>query len=170
MTTRILPRCVLLLALASASCHSEPVMVGPLQPAEVEQRIPSWKNDDELDAGAVRGLQSVPPGAEVTVYLGTWCPDSREQVPRLWRAVAAAGAVPFTISYLGVDESKSAPGLDRAAVDLRYTPTVVVKRGGQEVGRIVEKTRDPIERELWLLLDGQKTGVVTTRTDLGPPE
>jgi thiol-disulfide isomerase/thioredoxin len=158
----------LLFALASASCHSDPAMVGPLQPGEVQQRLPSWKSEAEPDAEAVRGLRDVAPGAEVVVILGTWCPDSRREVPRLWRAIDAAGEVSFAVSYLGVDESKSAPGFDEAAVDLRYTPTVLVKRDGREVGRIVEKTREPIERELWQLLAGKKSGVVTTRTDLGP--
>lgn len=37
------------------------------------------------------------------------------------------------------------------------------------VGRNVESTTAPIERGLWLLLQGSKSGLVTARTDLAAP-
>lgn len=144
------------------------VMVGPLERSEVQQRLPEWTSDAELDDEAVRGLASVTPGAEVTVIFGTWCSDSRRDVPRLWRAFDAAGALPFSVKFFGLDRAKTAPGFDKSGNDLQYVPTIVVKREGREVGRIVESTREPIERELWMLLQGKKNGLITARTDLGP--
>ena len=144
------------------------VMVGPLERSEVQQRLPEWTSDAELDVEAVRGLASVTPGAEVTVIFGTWCSDSRRDVPRLWRAFDAAGALPFSVKFFGLDRAKTAPGFDKSGNDLQYVPTIVVKREGREVGRIVESTREPIERELWMLLQGKKNGLITARTDLGP--
>ena len=49
-----------------------------------------------------------------------------------------------------------------------YLPTFIVRRGGREVGRIVETSPHGIERDLLALLTGKATGVLTTRTDLVP--
>lgn len=145
------------------------MLVGAVERGDVERQVPGWISDVEIDGEAAAKLASVPPGAEVTVIFGTWCGDSRREVPRLWRALdAAGGSLPFTVKLIGVDTQKTAPGLDKAALDLRYVPTVIVVRDGREVGRIVESAPNPIERELLALLDGSKTGLITARTDLGP--
>jgi thiol-disulfide isomerase/thioredoxin len=140
------------------------VMVGPLEREAVQRELPHWVSDAELDADAVKRLASVPPGAEVVIYFGTWCGDSRREVPRLWKAFDAAGALPFSVTLHGVDEEKTAP----PEIDLRYVPTFIVRRDGVEVGRIVESAPEGVERELVHLLEGTKKGLVTARTDLGP--
>ncbi|MCY1005465.1 thioredoxin family protein [Nannocystis pusilla] len=149
--------------------QAPPVLVGPLERAQVEREVPGWISDAEIDREAAAKLASVPPGAEVTVIFGTWCGDSRREVPRLWRALDAAGPdLPFALKYVGLDRQKTAPGFDKEGLDLRYVPTVIVVRDGREVGRIVESAPNGIERELLALLDGSKSGLVTGRTDLGP--
>lgn len=173
------------LALAAVTCGPAPskpetaapatedqapvIMIGPLQRSDVEAKLPQWKSDAALDPEAVKGLSTVPPGAEVTIVFGTWCGDSHREVPRLWRAFDAAGELPFTVTHIGLDDDKTAPGFDKAGTDLRYVPTIIIKRDGAEVGRIVESTTAPIERELWQLLQGTKSGLVTARTDLAAP-
>ena len=153
----------------SSQDQAPPVLVGPLERAQVEREVPGWISEAEIDREAAAKLASVPPGAEVTVIFGTWCGDSRREVPRLWRALDAAGPdLPFTLKYVGLDRQKTAPGFDKEGLDLRYVPTVIVVRGGREVGRIVESAPNGIERELLALLDGSKSGLVTGRTDLGP--
>lgn len=140
------------------------VMVGPLEREAVQRELTHWVSDAELDAEAVKGLASVPPGAEVVIYFGTWCGDSRREVPRLWRAFDEAGPLPFTVALHGVDTNKTAP----PEVGLLYVPTIIVRRDGVEVGRIVESAPAGVERELLHLLEGTKTGLITARTDLGP--
>lgn len=153
----------------SSQDQAPPVLVGPLERAQVEREVPGWVSEAEIDREAAAKLASVPPGAEVTVIFGTWCGDSRREVPRLWRALDAAGPdLPFTLKYVGLDRQKTAPGFDKEGLDLRYVPTVIVVRDGREVGRIVESAPNGIERELLALLDGSKSGLVTGRTDLGP--
>jgi hypothetical protein len=89
-------------------------------------------------------------------------------VPRLWRALdEVGGLVPFEIEYLAVDRDKAEPADLVAAYDLRYVPTFVVRRGGEEVGRIVESSPNGVEVDLLALLTGEAAGVVTGRDDLG---
>lgn len=138
----------------------------------IEEAHPEWvaaEAESTPDAAASQALASVPPGAEVTVFLGTWCGDSRREVPRLWKALDLAGAeAPFTIHYIGVDREKKEPSAPVTNNDIRYVPTFIVQREGREVGRIVEESPNGIEKDLLALLNGQARGLISTRTDLAP--
>lgn len=148
----------------------EGVLVGPVTREAVEGASAEWVQAEveaQPDAEAAHALAGVEPGAEVEVFLGTWCSDSRREVPRLWKAIdAAGGSVPFQIRYVGVDHDKKEPAGALADNGIRYLPTFIVRRGGHEVGRIVETSPHGIERDLLALLSGQAKGVLTTREDL----
>jgi hypothetical protein len=154
---------------------TEEVLVGETTRAQIEA-APEWASaeaESQPDLQASTALASVPPGAEVTIFLGTWCGDSRREVPRLWKALDIAGSrgvdVPFAIHYIGVDRQKKEPSAAVTDNDIRYVPTFIVTREGREVGRIVEESPHGIEKDLLALLTGQAQGLITTRTDLMSP-
>ncbi len=138
--------------------------LGPLEREALEARHPDWRrarDEASPDGQVARGLRAAPPGAEVVVYLGVWCPDSRREVPRLWKAFdQAGGALPFSVAYVGVDRQKRDPAGAAEAAGVRYVPTVVVRRAGHEVGRIVESAPEGFERALLDLLLGARSGVL----------
>lgn len=148
--------------------------VGPVTREQIEEADPSWvKAQVEVtpDAESARALASVEPGAEVTVFLGTWCEDSRREVPRFWRALdEAGGTVPFEVRHIGVDRAKKEPAELVTGSDVRYVPTFIVSRGGHEEGRIVESSPRGIERDLLALLKGEQKGMVTNSEDLKPKD
>ncbi len=165
---------LMLTALAGAAAppaQEEAVAVGPVTRETVEA-APEWVQaevDAKPDPEAAKALAAVEPGAEVTVFLGTWCSDSRREVPRFWKALdTAGGGVPFQIRYIAVDRQKKEPAGDLAQEGVRYLPTFIVRRGGQEVGRVVETSPKGIESDLLALLTGRAHGVLSTRTDLAP--
>ncbi|MEA2603506.1 MAG: hypothetical protein QOF89_4498 [Acidobacteriota bacterium] len=151
----------------------EAVLVGPATREQIEGASPEWVQaevDSHPDAEAAKSLTAIEPGAEVTVFLGTWCSDSRREVPRLWRAIdAAGGAVPFKISYVAVDRQKQEPAGPVTESGIHYVPTFIVHRDGREVGRIVEDAPHGIEHDLLDLLTGKAHGVISTRQDVASP-
>lgn len=155
----------------SAAPAEAAVPVGAVTREQIEEAAPEWvaaEVEAAPDEAAARALAAVPPGAEVKVFLGTWCGDSRREVPRLWKAIdLAGGAVSFEISYVGVDRDKKDPGGEVGPADVRYVPTFIVRRDGREVGRIVESAPGGVERDLLSLLDGSALGLITGRDDLG---
>lgn len=159
-------------ATAPAAAPEEPVLTGEVTREQVEEFVPDWVQEEvaaQPEAAAVQGLAAVAPGAEVTVYLGTWCSDSKRELARLWRALdEAGGAVPFALRYVAVGRDKEEPAALTGGADLRYVPTFVVARGGREVGRIVESAPNGIERDLLALLEGSASGTVSGREDLQP--
>jgi hypothetical protein len=144
-------------------------LVGVTTRAEIEARVPAWRDAAaaaDIEEETARELASVPPGAEIDVFLGTWCGDSRREISRLFRALEQVPEPwPFTIRWIAVDRAKSAPGYTEGA-DLRFVPTLIVRRGGAEIGRLVETTPRAIERELVDLLRGASSGVISARDDL----
>jgi thiol-disulfide isomerase/thioredoxin len=182
MKLRALPSVFVLAVLVSAATAGaleppkeqeappETVVIGVTTRQQIESAVPDWVQAEveaQPDAETARSLASVAPGAEVTVFLGTWCGDSRREVPRLWKALAEAGSeVPFEVHYIGVDRAKKEPAGELAANDVRYLPTFIVRRDGRETGRIVETSPNGVERDLLDLLTGKARGVLATREDL----
>ena len=114
------------------------VLLGPVTREKVEA-APEWVQaevDAKPDAAAAQALAAVEPGAEVTVYLGTWCGDSRREVPRFWKAVdAAGGSVPFDGPLRRASTAPKKEPADLVKQDgVRYLPTFIVRRGGQRGG------------------------------------
>lgn len=149
------------------------MLVGAVTREEVEAHSPEWVQAEveaQPDAGLAQALASVEPGAEVTVFLGTWCGDSRRELSRFWKALdQTGGTVPFQVRYVGVDREKKEPaGVKEDGV--LYLPTFIVRRGGHEVGRIVETSPHSVEQDLLALLTGKAQGVLATREDLTTSE
>jgi hypothetical protein len=116
-----------------------------------------------IDVAAAHELAALPgEGVEVTVYLGTWCSDSRREVGRFWRALDEdLGMFPFAVRYLGIDRSKAQPAEVVAGGRVTHLPTFVVSRDGRELGRIVEASPHGIERDLADLLAGRAHGFLS---------
>lgn len=153
--------------------EEEPVVVGQTTREQILATVPDWAQaeaESSPDAAAAQALGTVEPGAEIDVYLGTWCGDSRREVPRFWRALDLAGpAVPFEVHYIGVDRQKKEPSAPVTNNEILYVPTFIVRRNGQEVGRIVEDAPAGIEKDLLSLLTGQRKGLISTRSELQSP-
>jgi hypothetical protein len=162
---------------AGEESAAEDVLVGTVTRAELEAHRPDWvaaQVEAQPDAEAAQALLAVEPGATVTVYLGTWCSDSKRELPRLWRGLDDAGVfdeaeLPFELEYVALDRDKAEPGGRAEAAAIEYVPTFVVSRGGEEVGRMVEESVPGIEHDLLALLSGAASGVLSARDDVGAP-
>ena len=175
LTSLLCLSCVSLVAAEDPPSGDPAVLVGAVTREQIETAHPEWVQSEvsaSLDAEAARGLAAITPGAEVTVFLGTWCSDSAREVPRLWRALdEAGGTVPFQIHYVGVDRQKKEPSAPLANYEIEFVPTFIVSREGREVGRIVEVPPHGVEQDLLALLSGKSRGVLSASHpgDAGPP-
>jgi cyclophilin family peptidyl-prolyl cis-trans isomerase/HEAT repeat protein len=120
-----------------------PIWYGMLDPARLEREIAGWR--DEADRYHpkeewLERLRSAKLKYGIVVAMGTWCDDSREQVPRLQAILRALGErSPFeTPRLIGIDRSKTIEFERYPYGSVERVPTMVVTSGGQEIGRIVE--------------------------------
>lgn len=133
-----------------------PVLVGELEWRRLAA-LDGWEaptDAEPLDEEAVAAVAAAPEGVRLVTVLGTWCGDSRRELPRLVRVLAAAGREDLVHRLVGVDRTKRLPldDPDRrlfAAGAVEKVPTVVVLAAdGDELGRVVETAADAWERVL----------------------
>lgn len=136
-----------------------PVWYGPLSVEKLEREIPEFRQNRESYQPREEWLSFLRQATSqytLVVAMGTWCSDSREQVPRLLKIHEVLGKKsPFSqITLLGVDRSKKVvPAAAFPFGLVERVPTIVVTFGGAEVGRVVETPLAPtLEEDLVRIL------------------
>jgi len=84
----------------------------------------------------------------VVIMFGTWCHDSKREVPKMLRILDSAGVGTEKISLIGVDTKKAEPKGREKLYNLRNTPTLILLKNGKEVGRIIERPNVSLEADL----------------------
>lgn len=145
------------------SSSGAPMLVGAISRADLEKEpFSEWfSRRYEGYAPALSVLGELRPRlADVSVeaYFGTWCGDSKRQVPGLLRILSDAGFDESRLSLYGLSdrllEFKQAPGRPEAKRRVHRTPTFVVLRDGRELGRIVETPEATLEVDILNILKG----------------
>lgn len=87
-------------------------------------------------------------GKQVLVFLGTWCHDSKREVPRLLKLLDGSGVKLGSLQLIAVGYDKLDPDGLAKQYDLRYTPTFIVSSKGKELLRMIEKPKHSIAMDL----------------------
>jgi len=95
---------------------------------------------------------------KLTVFFGTWCGDSRREVPRLLKVFDAMELPRASVELVAVDRTeealKQSPGGEERDREIYRVPTVIVERGSKEISRLVEYPVLSLERDLLAILEG----------------
>jgi thiol-disulfide isomerase/thioredoxin len=83
----------------------------------------------------------------ITIVLGTWCPDSRREVPRFMKIAHLWGFPEDRIRFLGTDINKIAPLADYPALGIERVPTFIFYKNNSEAGRIIEVPVTSLEQD-----------------------
>lgn len=89
---------------------------------------------------------------KITVIMGTWCSDSRREIPRFLKVMDYAGYSPNTIKILCVDTQKKAPETDLSIYNIEKVPTIIISDYNKELGRIIETPIKTLESDLLNIL------------------
>jgi len=151
--------------------RAHPGATGEMSMDKLWETVPVWRSemeDYEPNAKAVTAIESADKDTTVTLAFGTWCPDSKNYVPRLLKALRAAANDKIHVKLIGIDNQFREPVTTVQPRRITNVPTVIIERGGQEIGRIVETPAAPtMEEDLASILDG-KQPVHNGRWDRGP--
>lgn len=97
-------------------------------------------------------------GTTFLVFFGTWCGDSRREVPRLLKLFGAMGVPDANVELVALDRTdealKQSPTHEERGREIYRVPTVIVQRGGKEIARLVEHPVLSLERDLLSILEG----------------
>jgi tetratricopeptide (TPR) repeat protein len=96
-------------------------------------------------------------GLKISVFFGTWCGDSRREVPRMLKLFDAMGLSDEQVALIAVDSIdealKRAPGGEERGLEIYRVPTAIVMRDGHETNRLVEHPVLSLERDFLEILD-----------------
>jgi len=103
--------------------------------------------DTEMLSGLLNGV-------DVTVFMGTWCPDSHREVPNFYKVMDALNSSP-DVNLIAVDRAKTTlQGLENGK-DIQRVPTFIFTKNGEELGRIVEYPIESLEKDMIKILTGE---------------
>ncbi|WP_400081216.1 hypothetical protein [Winogradskyella sp. R77965] len=88
----------------------------------------------------------------ITLFMGTWCGDSKKEVPRLYKVLEACNFPMKQLTVVAVsrqrDMYKQSPDHEEAGLNIHRVPTVIFYKDGQEVNRIVEHPINTFEADI----------------------
>ena len=97
-------------------------------------------------------------GVEIEIFLGTWCGDSRREVPRFYKIMDQLGMPDTQLHLIALDKEsaayKQSPSHEEVGKLIHRVPTFIVYRDGEEIGRIVETPHTSFEMDLSQILQG----------------
>ncbi|HTL10793.1 MAG TPA: hypothetical protein VL307_21115 [Chitinophagaceae bacterium] len=175
--------CIAAMALACIACNRKTLTAGTaensgfymdtkgnkvllgIHPQEALQTAPfaDWFNTNfsgyTIDSNTVALLKPLAAGKHVDIFMGTWCGDSKREVPRMCKVLAAAGVHRAHIRLIMVDNRdssyKQSPGHKEKGKFIHHVPTLFVYKGAGEMNRIVESPVTSIEKDLLSILSGK---------------
>jgi thiol-disulfide isomerase/thioredoxin len=146
--------CSVLIA-GTPQTETDEILEGRISQKDLSTRY-AWFEDTKQkympDAGVVEALLPYSPELHFVVVMGTWCSDSRKQVPAFYSLMDALHISGKRIELIGVDRQKRSGDVDVARLRIEYVPTFIVYYKGKEIGRIVETPKVSLEEDLLALL------------------
>ena len=89
----------------------------------------------------------------IKLFMGTWCRDSRREVPRIYRILDAAGFDESRLTLINVNRGKNSPGEEEVGLNIHHVPTVILYKNGNEIGRIIESPVQLLEEDMIAILN-----------------
>jgi tetratricopeptide (TPR) repeat protein len=169
--------CIAAMALLFCACHSKmtvhtsrlntartfldksgrPMLLGIHLEEDLRQApYAEWFNknysDYTVDSATADQLKPVLNGKHFEIFMGTWCGDSKREVPRMFKVLEYAGVKPSQIKCIMVDNRdtsyKQSPAHEEKDKNIHRVPDLVVYDGGKEINRIIESPVISLEKDL----------------------
>lgn len=96
----------------------------------------------------------------IKAFLGTWCGDSKREVPRFYKVLENAKFPEKQLQVIAVDRTedayKQSPSHEEAGLNIHRVPTFIFYKNGNEVNRIVESPQETLERDILKIVTDNK--------------
>lgn len=98
---------------------------------------------------------------QIIVFLGTWCEDSHREFPRLMKILEAVNYPDEKLTIIAVNRKKESPSGEEGQFNIQKVPTIIVKKYGKELGRIIEFPKTGfIEKDLLEIIKKDNTSAI----------
>jgi tetratricopeptide (TPR) repeat protein len=156
---------VLILSAFSVRAQKDPRLLGICASADFDRQPyaewykPNYENYSPNAEIIAQLKKSGPSAFTLKIVFGSWCGDSKRELPKMMKVLNAAGFPEKNILLIGVYDSlevyKQAPEREEKGLHIYRVPTFIVYQKGKEIGRIVEYAVESLERDLLKIVSGQ---------------
>jgi thiol-disulfide isomerase/thioredoxin len=115
---------------------------------------PNYKNY-KVDDNLVAKIKPLLKNVTIKAFMGTWCSDSKEQTPALYKILDAADFNYKNLKLVAVDRDKKTPGSLQKGYNIHHVPTFIFYKNDKEIGRFVEYPQETIEKDMLKILSGE---------------
>jgi hypothetical protein len=159
---------LVLLTIACAHTHrasnGESMLLGQ-HPEKDLQKKPyrTWFNPNYanyvVDTATTTILSPLLRQKDFLIFMGTWCPDSKREVPRMLHTLDACNVPRDRVHIVMVDYRdpayKQSPGHEERGKYIAHVPDLLVFENKSEIGRIVESPVVSLEKDLLTIVNNQ---------------
>lgn len=94
----------------------------------------------------------------ITIFMGTWCGDSKREIPRVYKILNDSEFSINRITTIAVsrDETtyKQSLGGEQEGLNIHRVPTIIFYKNGKEINRIIETPNMSLEEDMINILKG----------------
>ncbi|MDP4221845.1 MAG: thioredoxin family protein [Bacteroidota bacterium] len=111
-------------------------------------------NEYKPDPAVIEKLSKVnKDDLSIKIVMGTWCPDSRREVPRFMQVLDQLKFPSDKLTFIGVDNEKHSPIGDYEYLNIQRVPTFIIMKNNVEAGRIIENPVASLEQDILNILN-----------------
>ena len=92
----------------------------------------------QADENAVAAFKQKGKQFKLIIFGGTWCEDTQNILPKIYRVVDQSGYPEKNIALIAVDRKKQTINNLHVVYKITNVPTIIVMKDGKEIGRVVE--------------------------------
>ncbi len=111
-----------------------------------------WWNEEynmyEVDVNTVNEIKKNFEDVKIKLVAGTWCSDSRREVPRFYKILDEIGYPSDDVSLIYVNRDKVGLANEVDGLEINFVPTIIFYGNGKELGRIVEMPYESLEKDM----------------------
>lgn len=153
--------CLLLFTCGKFNKHTikpkEKILIGKILETDLKVKPYSfWFNSNyhnyKFNVNVINEIKPVMKDVKFKVFIGTWCSDSKRQIPRFYRLLDEIGFNKDAVELVAMDKSKSTPQNLEKGLNIFRVPTIIALKKGKEINRIVEIPVHSLETDLLNIL------------------
>jgi hypothetical protein len=111
------------------------------------------------DTAAIKYLQKHLAAYKLVIAMGTWCSDSHDMIPRLYKVMQLCNYPMSNYYMFGVNRKKESLNAESKLYNITKAPTIIIYRGNTELGRITETVQTSVEGDLQAIIAADNTPV-----------
>jgi thiol-disulfide isomerase/thioredoxin len=155
---------IFILLSVSVTTQAQQMLLGKFDRKDLEtEPYAQWftKNYENYhpQVNEIINLKKALNGKKIQVFMGTWCGDSKREVPAFMKILDSAGFSASGIEIIGVNNAdsvykQSPDGLTNNKLIFRV-PTFIIYEKDKELGRITERPIQTLENDLLIIVSGK---------------